>query len=75
VFVAAQWPAISLTPRQQELHALKNIHAATISGVIRQLDKECGEGRRNQPQSFFQERKTQFENQNECESWSARRPG
>jgi hypothetical protein len=30
--------AISPTPRQSKLHALKNTHAAAISGVIGQLD-------------------------------------
>jgi len=33
--------------------------AAAISGVIRQLESEGGGSRRNQPQSIFQERKTQ----------------
>jgi len=37
VFVTAQWP-LSPTPRQSELHALKNIHAVAISSGIGRLD-------------------------------------
>jgi hypothetical protein len=56
VFVAVRQPAISPTPRQSELHALKK-YSLAISSAIPQLDSECGENRRTQPQSIFQERK------------------